>query len=290
MPSPTRGDLPCRLASQLLIAILAAATFPAIATAQANLPQGASTVSVASELRPELNVQPGETRTHRLTLENTGSSPVLVDVTQADFRTGTNGEIAHEPADFLPFSNAGWLEVASQVEIPPLSAYSLPITVEVPTGVEPGTYWSLLFVQPADATTVEQQEGGEGVRTTVTVNFRFGVTLMTHVGEPSERQLLFRNPELTSDDVTDIDAVSVTVENPTRFLAAADVWLELYDMQGSLVREANGGTLRIYPESARRHTFELGALEDGTYQAVIVADAGDDAVFGVRYDLVLSDD
>ena len=258
------------------------------ASAQAPLPADLSTARVTSSSRPEMRVQAGEIITHQLVLENTGPEPILVQISQADFRLDLDGSVVYEPTASLSASNASWVEVVSQVEVPAQGTRSVPVTIQVPADVEPGTYWSLIFAEPFDAMNVERQEGAGDVETTVTVSFRFGVTLITHVGQATERELLFRDPALTNDGVTGVDTISVTIDNSTRFLTPTDVWLELYDPQGNLVREVRGDTLRIYPESSRRHTFELGELDEGTYQAVIVADAGDDAVFGVRYDLDLS--
>lgn len=242
-------------------------------------------VRVTSALRPVLRVSPGEVRTHAITIENSRSEAVAVQVIRTDFTLDLDGQIVfHDPAT-QPASNAAWVAVASEVEVPARSTLDVPVTVDTPADAEPGTYWSMLLVEPAEATTTEEDQPAEGVRTSVRVRARFGVTLLTHVGEPAEASLLFRDPHL---DHGDGDAtLTVTLENPTAFLASAEVWLELYDDQGEVVREVQADTLRIYPTLSRRRTFELGALEERAYQAVVIADAGREAVFGVRYDLDL---
>jgi hypothetical protein len=45
------------------------------------------------------------------------------------------------------------------------------------------------------------------------------------------------------------------------------------------------GAERIFPGSSVRSQFQLGALAAGTYQALVIADAGDVGVFGARYTL-----
>lgn len=258
------------------------------AVAQAPLPPGPGDVRVTSSMRPELRLMPGEARIFQLTLENTGDAASSVRVSQLDFRLDESGDPVDQPPSSLPISNASWVQAASQVEVPAASTVTLPVTVRVPQGVAAGTYWSLLLVEPNGATTVDRGAPEQGVRTTVTVNFRFGVTVLTHVGQPQQHDLVFRDPELVEDDLPGGRSLGVTIENPAHFLASSEVWLELYDPQGNLVRRVDGGTLRIYPGAARRHTFDLGSLGEEAYQAVVIADAGGDAVFGVRYDLDLS--
>lgn len=261
-----------------------------IGRAQDPLPSDLSAIRVTSSTRPELKVQPGEVLTHQVTLENTGQAPSLVDVSKVDFRLDMNGDVVFEQAGTLETSNAAWTEVASQVEVPPMSTYSLPVAIKVPTDVAAGSYWSLLFVEPVEAISTARQEGEGGVSASVTVNYRFGVTLITHVGEPAERVLLFHDPAVVRDEDSGTSSISVTIENTTRFIVAGEAWLELYDQQGSLVQQNARTAFRSYPGARIRETFDLGALEGETYQAVIIADAGSDDVFGVRYDLDLGSD
>ncbi len=255
------------------------------ALAQAPVPDDLAGVRVTNSLRQELQVSPSEQQLFQLTLENTGETAVAT-IVQLDFLLDDQGDLIDQPLHSLPTSNASWLEVASQVEVPARSTIDVPVTVDVPPDAEPGTYWSMLMVEPV-GTTFDQEHVQEGVRTTVSVNVRFGVTLITHVGQPAEQGLRFRDPDLANDAESGTRTLSVTIDNPTRFLASTEVRLELYDLQGNLVREVQGGTLRIYPGMRRRHTFALGTLEEPAYQAVVIADAGRDAVFGVRYDLEL---
>lgn len=42
---------------------------------------------------------------------------------------------------------------------------------------------------------------------------------------------------------------------------------------------------RIFPRASVRQAFDLGALTPGAYTAVVIADAGGEAVFGTRYTL-----
>src|SRR5680860_1284586 len=75
----------------LLVSLLSTVTI-----AQA-LPEELSTVRVTSSLRPELQISAGERRTHLLTLENTGSETLLVDVTKVDFQLDESGGLAYQP-------------------------------------------------------------------------------------------------------------------------------------------------------------------------------------------------
>ncbi len=284
---PSHRRTTSRFALVALVAFLAAWPLTSVGRTQAPLAEGLGAVRVTSSPRPELQLESGEARTYDLTLENAGAAPVVVRVGQADFLVDETGGILYHPVASLPTSNASWIGVATEVVIPAASTIVVPVTIQVPSDVAPGTYWSLLLVQPADATRVDEGQEVDGVRTSVTVNVRFGIALITHVGGSEEPNLRFRDPDLDRDDVTRFSTVSVAIDNPGRYLAVADVWLELYDAQGNLVREVPGGSVRIYPGASLRHLFELGALEDGAYQAVVIADAGRDAVFGVRYDLDL---
>lgn len=240
---------------------------------------------VSSPLRAVLTLAPGASGTYQLVVENDGVSTAVVDIEPADFELDDSGDVRQMPPRTHAASNAAWVDVASQVEVPAGASRTVPVGVRVPTDAAAGSYWSLLNVKPHRGTTFEEEANEGAVRTAVTIEFRYAVTVLTHVGEPSEQQLRFRDPQLTEGEHPATAALAVTVENAGRFVAAAEVWLELYDDQGGLVDRLEEERARIYPGGGLRHTFQLGQIGDAPHQAVIIADAGGEDVFGVRYDL-----
>jgi len=63
------------------------------------------------------------------------------------------------------------------------------------------------------------------------------------------------------------------------------VWAELYDEQGTSVGRFQAGRRGVYPGCSTRFHADLSQVPPGKYNALVVADNGDEYVFGARYDL-----
>ena len=243
-------------------------------------------ISVTSSLRQEFTVAEGETLTGVLTIANRGGAAVSVAITQADLAFDDAGSVAYEDANSSPSSNAAWIHVPSRVDVPAHGQANVPFTIEVPTaGALHGSYWSVLRVQPEAPTSVTTASPSDQVTTRVDVVVQYGVTVLTHVGTPDARTLQFEEPAFRQDPDTGVHSLHVVLHNPGAFVVSTELWLELYDPSGGLVARIDADDLRIYPHVSMTAPFDLGALDEQAYQAVVVADAGGSDVFGTRYDL-----
>lgn len=249
------------------------------------LPSAMGDITVTSSLRSEFRAAPGETLTGSLTVRNDGQQAAVVNIKQEDFLLDLVGQVQYQPQGSSPRSNRTWLTVPSQAQVPAGSSVTVPFTVRVPDDPElKGSYWSMIVVEPQEATTFQDDERGEdNVATAVTVSFRYGIAVLVHVGQPDEQVILFADPQFSGEEGN--FRLGLTLQNPGEFLLSARTWLELYDQRGALVRRVEGGEARLYPEASLLQHFELGALEPQRYQAVVIADAGGEQVYGVRYTL-----
>jgi hypothetical protein len=59
--------------------------------------------------------------------------------------------------------------------------------------------------------------------------------------------------------------------------------LELYNEAGELIKKATQTRGLLYPGTAARQEFAVGAIPHGAYTAVLVADGGGDQVFGGQF-------
>ncbi len=63
--------------------------------------------------------------------------------------------------------------------------------------------------------------------------------------------------------------------------------MELYNTDGVNVGRFESRQLRIYPGCSVRHKVDFKDIPGGRYKALVVADNGDEYVFGARYDIEL---
>ena len=66
-----------------------------------------------------------------------------------------------------------------------------------------------------------------------------------------------------------------------------NVYMRLFAEDGTEFGPFEGVQFRLYPGTSVRQRIDLSSLKAGTYQALLVVDNGDDAVFGGQYELTL---
>ena len=249
-------------------------------------PMDMADVSVTSSLRHEFSVDAGDTQSGVLTIANRGAAAASVTITQADLAFDEAGGVEYEDAGSVARSNASWIHVSTRVDVPAGGQVQVPFTVEVPADdALHGSYWSVLRVQPEAATRVTTESQAERVTTSVEVIVQYGVIVLTHVGTPDSRTLLFEPPAFRHDPDSGEHRLHVVLHNPGTHVVSTKLWLELYDEDGGLVTRFDTHDQRIYPGVSVSARLDLGTLEPQVYQAVVVADAGGSDVFGVRYNL-----
>ena len=75
------------------------------------------------------------------------------------------------------------------------------------------------------------------------------------------------------------------VENNGERYLTPQVWAEVFDTKGTSLGRFDAGRLRLFPGCSGRFRIDLSQLSVGKYAALIVADNGDDHVFGMQLKL-----
>lgn len=251
-----------------------AGTFPAVASAQ---------LVVSSETVQEETALPGERYDGRVRVLNSGSDPIEVEIYQTDYLFQSDGKTEYPEAGTLARSNASWIRVSpATAVIPAGEEVGFAYTVSVPTGELAGTYWSMLMVEPlADAASLARSEDGLSVRTVV----RFGVQVATHIREGAEHRLDIVGARVHADEEGRRLSFSLVNEGTAAYRPVVAV--ELYDTAGAMVAAESVERGLVYPGTSALQEFDLSALPDGTYRALVVVDTGAPDVFGAQFDLTL---
>jgi hypothetical protein len=113
--------------------------------------------------------------------------------------------------------------------------------------------------------------------------FRYGIQIVTHIGDTGQRKLQFLDTKLLREGDTRI--LEVDLENTGERWLRPALWTEIYDTTGTYVGKFEAGTLRIYPGTSVRYKVDLTKVQKGNYKAVVIADCGADDVFGATYSL-----
>jgi hypothetical protein len=241
-------------------------------------------VSVTSGLTYEKETQPGEKYKGAIQLRNNGDVPQEVKIYQTDYLFYADGSNIYGEPGKAPRSNADWITFSPRrLTIPPKGTSKIDYTVQAPDD-KPlvGTYWSMLMVEGISSSSPEAS-GRKKDKATIGISqvIRYGVQMRTQIGDTGTRKLKFLKTRILKEDKERI--LQLDIENIGERLLRPVLWVELYDEKGQSVGKLEGGKLGVYPATSVRFRIDLSQVPKGTYKAMVVADCGDDNLFGATY-------
>jgi len=242
-------------------------------------------ITIEGLLTHERVAQPGERFRGVIAIRNTGERAAEVKVYRTDYSFAADGRNDYGPPGRLVRSNADWLHLArEQITVAPHSLVNLNYEMEVADDETlNGTYWSMVMVEPVSAreSTLEPREGE--ARAQLTPVMRYGIQMVTHIGDSGSRELAFSNPQLVKAKSRRL--FRLDVENTGERWLRPQLWLELFDHNGRPVGKFGGEQKRIYPATSVRYQTDLSEVPAGRYRMLILADGGGNDLFGSHFDL-----
>jgi hypothetical protein len=236
-------------------------------------------MAVIGDLARPFDVLPGTIIEDALELRNSGADDSRVRVYLSDYSFNADGTSHYPEPGTLPRSNASWIELgALPTVIPAGGSVSLPYRVKVDQAAPAGSYWSLIMVEE-----LAPQRAATGTVTLQTV-LRYGVQVITTIA-PAPAELVFANP--TFHEQAGESVLTLDVLNTGERSVLARHYLDLFDATGTPIGRVEGSVLRTYPGTSIRQNFVLGALAPDSYLAVVIADGGDEDLFGAQYNLTV---
>lgn len=238
-------------------------------------------IAVMGDLTHERISSPGETYSETIVVRNLGDSPEEVKIYQTDYRFNCEGKSFYDEPSNFPRSNAGWIAFSpKRLMIPPKEEMSIQFVVQVPALDSLfGTYWSVIMVEPIPRSSMESSlpERTLGVQTVV----RYAIQIVTHIGDTGTKKIRFMGSQLIREGEKRI--FQVDIENVGDRMLRPSMMLQIFDMEGKEYGPFESAPLRIYPGTSVRHRFDVSALPKGKYKALVVADCGEEDLFGIHY-------
>ncbi|MDZ4698432.1 MAG: hypothetical protein SH809_01895 [Rhodothermales bacterium] len=247
-------------------------------------------LSVHGRLMDDRTVRPGDRYAGSFLVRNDSNTPRDVQVLQHDYRLDSDSLATLRPPATHRRSNAGWIVVSpSRFSVAPGEARRVDYDITVPArlkGAPPaGSYRSLLSVSDL---AIESTHGAfqfiaDAVASPATHDVRQSVQLATHIEGTGHANLLFRGVDV--HDEAGVRIMTADLENTGDVMIEPLISVELYTPAGELVERHQAMSLRLYPGDSLRHRLPLDTLNAGSYEALIVVDAGGENIFGAQYTL-----
>jgi hypothetical protein len=242
-------------------------------------------VSIIGGLSHEKKAKPGEIYKGSVLIKNSNAEPQEVKVYQTDYQFYFDGNNNYGPPGKSERSNADWLAVAPRrLVIPPNDTLVVNYTVKVPNDPNlVGTYWSMLMVEGIPKSSPESSQAEKDkAKIGITQIMRYGIQIITNIGDTGERNLKFLQTKLLRE--TEGRFLQVDIGNTGQRWLRASLWVDLYDKSGGYIGKFDSGGKHIYPGTSVRYKVNLTGVPQGAYKALVVADCGGNDIFGANYD------
>lgn len=245
--------------------------------------QSQSSIVVLNGLTHENVAQKGDIYRGIIQIQNTGQTSRSVKVYQNDYWYSYSGESKHDPPGTMERSNAKWININPELlTLAPNEISVINFEVVVPVNEDlAGTYWSVIMVEGISEPDTTRPETGVKINTAI----RYAVQVITNIGNTGQSDLSFLGMELTKKN--DASLLLVAIENIGERLLKPDVKIELFDESGNSVATIIAEKRKILPGTSIKSTLIFEGVKPGNYTGVLVADCGEDNIFGTNLSFAL---
>jgi len=244
-------------------------------------------VIVVGGLTHEKSAKPGDIYEGIIFLKNDGDTPSEVRLYLTDYKYSADGKSEYGNPGTGARSNARWLTFSPQrLIVAPKDTAPVNYTVKVPADADmKGTYWSMIMVEPLAETPAPgiEKTGKEKAKVGIQTVIRYGVQMITQISEGGEKKLSFLDKRLLAREGRIV--FQLDVGNTGERSVSPVIWAELYNSEGVYIGRYESRRLRILPGCSVRHEMDFTGVPKGDYRALVVADNGDENVFGAEYNL-----
>ena len=241
----------------------------------------------------EEDIVPGDIVSATITIKNVGNIDTQAKLYLTDYQIILNQNLYVSP-NTTSRSNASWVNLGvSQVLIPALSKIEIPVEINTPNDPKlSGSYWSLIMVEEEPLKILDANPDGSGVeKTGLSIISRHGLNVITTF-ENGYPDFEFNSPSMAYSK-SGTPNFSVNTENIGTSIARATVYLDIYSSNGKELGRIDIGKQVFRPANPLSITFDFGQLiaekkldlAEGSYSALLIVDAGEENLFGARYNL-----
>lgn len=235
-------------------------------------------------------VEAGQQYTGEVSVLNGGDREELIRLSLKDHLFTADGRSRYLDPGYVERSNAPWIQFdQDEFTVQPDEEVTARYTVRVPAASSlQGSYWSIIMVESITDSGLNPDEEG---LTKVTPSLRFGIQVVTAIGDSGDRDVSFFNPELHMRDSQ--KTFSVSIENTGERHLNLKSSINLYSDDGVFIGKFSGNKKICYPGTSVRLSVPLASvpmrtLEPGKYRIQFIADGGNDDLFGALYAITLN--
>lgn len=249
-------------------------------------------VNVIGGLTRRHSLSPGSELQGKILVSNPGTESVMVKVYLTGYQAKSDGTTKYAAPEEAERSNASWVHLIPEEQlIAPRTTATFHYVVRVPDEENlTGTWWSMIMVHPQDPAQYEapqEEKDDQKIKVGIKATSRTGIHLITNIGGGGKKMLKITDSKLQL--IKQHRVLTFTLENTGERQLRLDIWAELFDEEGISIGRFNSERQGLLPGNSKKASIDLTAVPAGKYEVLIVADNGDDSVFGARYSLDITE-
>lgn len=242
-----------------------------------------ASIVVLNGLSHENTAQPGETYRGTIQIQNTGTIEKSARIYLKDYWFSYTGESKNDDAGTLARSNAAWITYNPElITLEGGEIKTIDYEVKIPANdTLVGTYWSVIMVEGITPPDTIKREMGVTINTAI----RYAVQIVTNIGNTGKSDMEFIGLELSKDENENV--LLVAVQNVGQRILKPEMNLELFDEEGNSVANINSERRKTFPGTSITTTLVLKGVKPGNYNGVLVANCGEDRMYGTNLTIEL---
>ena len=225
-----------------------------------------------------------------ISIQNTADINQNVRIYLNNYAYKATGEIYYlEPGNGANNrSNALWVDLnVEYLILKPKEKYDLHYEITVPDTTEfDGSYWSLVMIEPVDFITPKDHNEGLNVRSVV----RYAIQLITTLNEDTSiASLEFQNVNIVNESGKRFLQVDIINKGDLYHKVTASA--EFFESrEGTETGLFKSNIQSLLPNNSKRFTIDISSVPTGNYSTVLLADSGDDNLFGLNLEIIIKNE
>ena len=242
-----------------------------------------SQIEVGGDLVDVNNAICGSTYSTSVIVRNNSNTPEEVKIYQTDYSANFNGKKTYSEPGLTQRSNANWITYSpKRAIIPPKENIPVNIQVQVPDSMKlKGSYWSMLMIEHVPALSPETIRKKQSIG--IVSLIRYSVLIVTNIEKTGSNGVRFIDSKMIYEN--NKSEFNLDVENTGDILIKPSIIVKLYNEKNAELGPFTQNEKLLLPGSSVRFIFDLSSVSSGDYKAIVVADCGNEDIFGIQYNL-----
>jgi hypothetical protein len=240
-------------------------------------------IVIVNGLSHEHTLSNGQKVQGDIVIKNTAKENKRAIIYLADVIHNCEGETLFLKAGQHKRTNTEWLQFSTnEVNLKPDETLTLTYDMTPSADVDSkGSYWGVIMVEEAEELDTSDVERGVKVKSLV----RYAIQIIGSYEGNAVKELDISAVSMKNGE--EGEYLQISINNLGNYMLKPIVILELYDENGEQVSRLEMPYRKIYPGLCKTFEIPLKGVAKGVYNGVLVADCGDENLYGLNLDVTV---